>query len=301
MAKRFYTCIIVPDASQRLHKLRIPEQAVYGLAAVGLLSFLVLIALGFNYAHMALKASDYDQLQAENTNLKIKTKDLQVSTTKLGSQINDLEDRSEKITKVIEDDPAFRGSKKMNTKPEGGSRQDLTTDQLIGNSIQSNNIDMLRGRAKVLDGQYSLLKQLVDQRRRMDAVTPNIWPVHGHVGSQFGSRTDPFEGGTEMHMGLDILAPVGTPVSAPAGGIVRIAQRETDYGNLIVIDHGNGLTSRYAHLKTFASTIHVGQIVTKNQLIGWVGMTGRSTGPHLHYEVRLNDKPVNPRNYLLGD
>src|SRR4051812_28276724 len=99
MARRFYTCIIVPEASHRLHKLRIPERALYGLAAVGILSFFVAVALGFSYANMAFKASDYDQLQAENTDLKIKTKDLQVSTAKLSSKIGELEVLSENITK----------------------------------------------------------------------------------------------------------------------------------------------------------------------------------------------------------
>jgi murein DD-endopeptidase MepM/ murein hydrolase activator NlpD len=139
----------------------------------------------------------------------------------------------------------------------------------------------------------------VDQRRTLDAITPNRWPIRGHVGSTFGSRTDPFEGGSEMHYGLDIEAPLGAQVSAPASGVVKVAQRESEYGNLIVIDHGNGLTTRFAHLRGFA--IKVGQNVTKGQLIGWVGMTGRTTGPHLHYEVRQDDRPINPRAYLRAD
>jgi murein DD-endopeptidase MepM/ murein hydrolase activator NlpD len=296
MARRFYTCIIVPDASHRLHKLRIPEKALHALAAFGVLSFFVVIALGFSYARMAFKASDYDQLQNENTSLKIKTKDLQVSTTKLSSKINDLETLSEKITKVIENDPVFSQSKKLNIKPEGGSRTDLTTAQLMGNSDLSTNVESLRDRADGLENQYNLLDQLVDKRLVMDAVTPNIWPIRGLIGSQYGNRLDPFENGPEMHRGIDIVAPVGSPVKAPAAGIVKVAQRESDYGNLIVIDHGNGLTTRYGHLSGYA--IHLGQKVTKGQLIGWVGMTGRTTGPHLHYEVRMNDKPMNPRSYL---
>lgn len=297
MARKFYTCIIVPDASHRLHKLRIPEQALYALAALGILSFLVAVALGFNYAHMAFKASDYDQLQQENTALKIKTKDLQVSTTKLSSQINDLQTLSEKITKVIENDPMFRGNRKLNVTPQGGSRVDLTTDQLINNP--NPNVDLLLDQARAMKSQYNLLDQLMDQKKVMYAVTPNIWPVKGRVGSQYGSRLDPFTGDAEMHQGLDIVAPVGTPVRAPASGKVKIAQRESDYGNLIVIDHGNGLTTRYAHLKGFNA--HVGQVVKKGDLIGWVGTTGRTTAPHLHYEVRMNERPMNPRSYLQGD
>jgi murein DD-endopeptidase MepM/ murein hydrolase activator NlpD len=296
MARKFYTCIIVADASRRLHKLRIPERALHILAGLGILSFFVAVALGFSYAHMAFKASDYEQLQKENTDLKIATKDLQVSTTKLSSKISELETLSEKITKVIETDPVFSHTRNLNVKPEGGPREDLTTAQLISAGNLSASMDLLRDQAKGLESQLNLQIQIVDKGLAMAAVTPSGWPVLGRVGSQFGSRLDPFESGSEMHLGLDIVAPVGSSVRAPAAGIVEIAQRESDYGNLIVIKHGNGLTTRYAHLNDFA--VRVGQTVTKGQLIGSVGMTGRTTGPHLHYEVRLYDKPMNPRNYL---
>jgi len=296
MAKRFYTCIIVPDASHRLHKLRIPEKALHAFAVFGILSFFVAVALSFSYAHMAFKASDYDQLAAENTDLKIKTKDLQVSTSKLSSKISDLETLSEKLTQVIENDPVFSQARKLNVKPEGGSRVDMTTSQLLGSGDLSTDLSQLRNHAAGLENKYTLINQVVNQRLVVDAMTPNIWPIRGAIGSQYGTRLDPFDSSTEMHMGLDIVGPVGSPVKAPAGGIVKIAQREADYGNLIVIDHGNGLTTRYGHLSGYA--VHIGDKVTKRQLIGWVGMTGRTTGPHLHYEVRLNERPLNPRNYL---
>jgi murein DD-endopeptidase MepM/ murein hydrolase activator NlpD len=299
MARRFYTCIIVPDASHRLHKLRIPEKALHGMAAFGVLSFFVAVALGFSYAHMAFKASDYDQLAAENTTLKIKTKDLQVSTSKLSSKISDLETLSEKLTQVIENDPVFTQAKKLNVKPEGGSRVDLTTSQLLSSGDLSTDLSLLRNHADGLENKYTLIDQIVSKRLVVDSVTPNIWPLRGPVGSPYGSRLDPFDSGVEMHLGLDIVGPVGSPVKAPAAGIVKIAQRESDYGNLIVIDHGNGLTTRFGHLSGYA--VHVGDKVTKRQLIGWVGMTGRTTGPHLHYEVRLYDRAMNPRIYLRGE
>jgi murein DD-endopeptidase MepM/ murein hydrolase activator NlpD len=181
-------------------------------------------------------------------------------------------------------------------KPEGGSREDITTEQLIRNGDLSASVNLLRSHAEDLGNRMNNLLPIINQRVGMDAITPNIWPLLGTIGSQFGSRPDPFESGSEMHRGLDIVAKKGTPVHAPAAGIVRFARRDADYGNLIVIDHGNGLTTRYAHLNNFA--VREGQAVTKRQLIGYVGMTGRTTGPHLHYEVRLNEMPMNPRSYL---
>jgi len=296
MAGRFYTCIIIPDASRRLHKLKVPQRALHALAVVGVISILVGIALGFSYVHMAFQASDYRKLAAENADLKVKTTNFQVSTSKLSVKISELENLSERLVKVIENDPTFSQSRKQNVKPEGGSRSDVSTSKLLEGSDVNANLNILRDRAEGLENQYNLLDQLIGKHLDAASVAPNIWPIRGPIGSPFGTRLDPFDSTTEVHLGLDIVASVGSPVKSSAAGIVRIAQREGDYGNLIVIDHGNGLTTRYGHLKGFA--VHFGQLVTKNQVIGWVGMTGRTTGPHLHYEVRLNDRPMNPRNYL---
>jgi murein DD-endopeptidase MepM/ murein hydrolase activator NlpD len=202
----------------------------------------------------------------------------------------------EKAYQMVETDPAFSQSRKLNAQPEGGSRSDISTSQLQGGSDLNANLDLLRNRAEGLESQYNLLDQLIDKRVGMASVTPNIWPVYGSIASPFGRRLDPFDGSADVHLGLDIVASVGSPVKSAAAGVVRIAQRESEYGNLIVIDHGNGLTTRYGHLRGFA--IHSGQLVSKGQVIGWVGMTGRTTGPHLHYEVRVNDRPMNPRSYL---
>jgi len=217
MARRFYTCIIVPDSSHRLHKLRVPQWALHTFAAFGVLSFFVAVGLGFSYIHMMFKAADYEQIQSENTDLKIKTKDLQVSTTKLSSKISDLENLSNKITQIVENDPIFSQSKKINSKPEGGSRADLTTEQLIRNGDLYASINLLRLRADDMENRMNDLLPIINQRVGAEAITPNIWPLKGRIGSQFGSRPDPFESGSEMHRGLDIEAPKGTPIYAPAG------------------------------------------------------------------------------------
>src|SRR5262249_30128471 len=114
-----------------------------------------------------------------------------------------------------------------------------------------------------------------------------------------GGRRDPFTGDTEVHLGLDITGPFGSPVRAPADGVVIFAGRKGDYGNLIIIDHGNGVTTRLGHLSQIR--VKIARTVTKGEIVGNVGMTGRTTGPHLHYEVRLNDRPVNPRAYLPSE
>ena len=128
--------------------------------------------------------------------------------------------------------------------------------------------------------------------------TPSIWPIPGWVTSDFGFRTNPFTGLTQMHEGLDISNRVGTPIVASADGIVSDIGNDRVHGNILVISHGFGLTSRYSHLnKAF---VRAGQKVKRGDKIAEVGMTGKTTGPHLHYEVRLNGIPVNPMRYILN-
>lgn len=130
------------------------------------------------------------------------------------------------------------------------------------------------------------------------ALTPSLWPIAGTLESGFGGRRNPFGGGgSEFHTGQDIEAPSGTPISAAANGVVTYAGCMNGYGQIVIVDHGDGLTTRYGHMSRIEAT--VGQTVARGQLIGLVGSTGRSTGPHLHYEVRINDKPVDPLPYLL--
>lgn len=134
---------------------------------------------------------------------------------------------------------------------------------------------------------------------RERSTVPSIWPVEGTLESGFGGRRNPFGGSSyEYHEGQDIEAEMGTPVVASASGTVTIACAQNGYGNVVYIDHGNGLSTRYGHLSHIDAT--VGQKITRGEVLGRVGSTGRSTGPHLHYEVRINNQPVSPRPYLPG-
>lgn len=144
--------------------------------------------------------------------------------------------------------------------------------------------------------QQDLLRALRDNRGILAAM-PSIWPVTGFVSSSFGGRTSPFSRGGQFHKGLDISNRMGTPIVAPAEGTVTMAGRDGAYGNSVEINHGGGIVTKYAHLQR--ATVKPGQWVRRGEVIGHIGMTGRTTGPHLHYEVRLNGVPVNPMRYIL--
>src|SRR6185436_20768357 len=157
------------------------------------------------------------------------------------------------------------------------------------------------------DGFATLQSKMRDLERNMSAnerllrdrgYVPTVWPVVGKLESGFGGRSNPFGGGSyEFHSGQDIEAAWGDPIVSGASGTVSFVGWQNGYGQLVVIDHGGGLTTRYGHLSHIDVT--QGQTVARSQFIGRVGSTGRSTGPHLHYEVRYNDEPVNPLQYLL--
>ena len=144
--------------------------------------------------------------------------------------------------------------------------------------------------------QQDLLRALRENRGAL-ASMPSIWPVVGFISSSFGGRSSPFGGGGQFHKGLDISNRMGTPVLAPAQGAVILAARDGAYGNSVEINHGGGIVTKYGHMQRWA--VQPGQWVKRGEIIGYIGMSGRTTGPHLHYEVRLNGVPVNPIRYIL--
>ena len=144
---------------------------------------------------------------------------------------------------------------------------------------------------------FKELKEFLQAQKSILLATPSLWPVIGRISSGFGdTRLSSSSGGTRPHMGIDIPAPSGTPVVAPADGLVSFAGREAEYGRLICLDHGHGYSTMFGHLKDLF--VQTGDKVKRGQTIGTVGTSGKSTGPHLHYEVRINGNPVNPARYL---
>jgi murein DD-endopeptidase MepM/ murein hydrolase activator NlpD len=154
----------------------------------------------------------------------------------------------------------------------------------------------LKGAASKQETSLQMLIEYFEDKRSLYASTPLVWPVRGWVTSPFGKRTSPFSGIRTFHEGLDIAAQTGTPVVAPADGVVIKAGFSTGYGNMVEISHGYGIRTVFGHNSRL--NVKVGQQVKRGDVISYAGDTGSSTGPHLHYEVRLNGLPVNPMKYL---
>ncbi len=161
-------------------------------------------------------------------------------------------------------------------------------------------IAWLEGHATATGDSFAVLASLLKERDgEASRGVPTIWPVRGLLTSPFGARTSPYGEGREMHPGIDISANYGVPVTVPASGRVIFAGRDPGYGGLVIIDHGGSLDTLYGHLS--ALYVREGQRVSRGQALGAVGATGRATGAHLHYEVRVNGTPVDPRRYLAGE
>ncbi|SDN40954.1 Peptidase family M23 [Desulfonauticus submarinus] len=161
-----------------------------------------------------------------------------------------------------------------------------------------NFLEQLTTQTKLEKVRQEQLIELLKNKQAILASTPSIWPTQGWISSGFGYRISPFTGQREFHKGLDISGPVGTPIIAPADGVVVFYGVNGGYGLSLLIDHGNGITTRYAHLQK--AVVKKGERVKRGEIIAYMGNSGRSTGPHLHYEVRINGVPVNPLHYILN-
>jgi murein DD-endopeptidase MepM/ murein hydrolase activator NlpD len=161
-----------------------------------------------------------------------------------------------------------------------------------------NDIERLGSEAMSREESLSELEKLLLRKKEILVHTPSIWPIQGWVTSGFGFRNSPFTGLIQMHEGLDISNQVGTPVIAPADGIISDIGNDLALGKLLVISHGFGMITRYAHLNKVL--VRIGQKVKRGEKIAEIGMSGKTTGPHLHYEVRLDGVPVNPMRYILN-
>jgi murein DD-endopeptidase MepM/ murein hydrolase activator NlpD len=165
-------------------------------------------------------------------------------------------------------------------------------------SSMNRSLDRLKTDVSIQERSFQELVEYLEDQKSLLASTPAIWPVKGWLTSTFGYRSSPFTGRRELHKGLDIATRSGTPIIAPADGLVVFAGREGGFGNMIIVDHGYGITTRYGHCSSLE--VKLGQKVKRGDVIARVGNTGRSTGPHVHYEVAVNGVSVNPSRYILN-
>jgi murein DD-endopeptidase MepM/ murein hydrolase activator NlpD len=292
MDKKFYTFLIFPGAHGHLHKIRLPFYIVHLVLAFSVVGIMTVAALANSYARMLLKVSNYNNLRTERETLKAQNRTLENAVTKTNAKLDSLQSLATEVALTY----GF-GEARSPHFPEAALSLATQSNSTLESSYRASlyAFNLIRNASLVPSRQAPALGFVPTADFGSDTM-PSIWPVRGRITAGFGQRQDPFSGEGVFHSGVDICAPFGTHVEAGGDGIVMQAGWDSGYGNEIIVDHGYGMTTKYGHLSKIY--VVVGQEVKRGEVIGAVGMTGRTTGPHLHYEVMVNETPVNPMKYL---
>ncbi len=308
MRKRYYILFVARDEDGRVRKISLPVQYVYGFVAAALVGAFTIVGLAGSYTRMLLKTQSFNQVRQERETLRKNYQQMAQVAHERDIQVASLGALASEVTALygLKQNKVSLGTKQTAAAaaaaptPTSLALSDDVNQQQVKLSLDqfyTLRTQALSGRvSRALEGGLTTggLGGVRDWTQLADA--PSIWPVEGTVTSSFGEREDPFNGEGAFHAGLDISAPNGTLVRATGDGMVTSAATENGYGREVSIDHGHGVRTVYGHLS--GMVVLAGQHVTRGQVIGYVGQTGRSTGPHLHYEVRINNVPVNPHKYL---
>lgn len=302
MFKKGFTFVVIPPQTSRVIKIRIPKGVLIGLG-VGLCAFTAasLIAI-FSSVSLNTEMRAYERLKNEYLHQ-------QVAIKKVSNKVNGFKDQIERLRELDYKLRLITDLEVERPRPSiygiGGFME--STDKLLAKEAEKSNMDLLtllnkdlsrlEKQARYQEESFNNLKMHLSDKKDLIERTPFRWPIRGFTSSTFGPRTDPFTGQSKLHSGMDIVSPRGTPIKAPANGIVTFSGANSGFGNMIVVDHGYGLITRYAHNDT--NLVQEGQRIKRGDTVGTVGCTGRCTGPHLHYEILINDVPINPRKLII--
>jgi len=302
-AKEF-TILVVPHADEETFAIRLPYWWLHwgGIALVVL--FLSSISLVYSLRQTKLQLANYQGLMVENRQQQEHILFLAKQTTAMQGQLQDIKALDASIREMMKLDTGRVTASSSSRSNMITADARVTSSQLTNRSLSlaatllrtEQNIEYIKEAIPATENSLKGLEQQVEHQQAKEEATPSLWPIEGNVTSGFGMRRSPFGGGREFHTGVDVAAPRGTTVHVAAAGIVRMASFNGGYGNVVFVDHGFGFSTVYAHLSRIS--VRVGQEVEKGQLVGLVGSTGRSTAPHLHYEVRVGGTPVNPMRFL---
>jgi murein DD-endopeptidase MepM/ murein hydrolase activator NlpD len=280
MKQHYFVVVLAHSLHGRLRRIHIPHHSLYIVLALALFGGFSLFGMVSSYLRMTWKISNYNSLRSENDKLRTQYLELQREKDQEQEQLASMKIMATEVTMALGLRRKLEGTDDI--ADEGplipSYKESLETYNFLKSASLSRSSHT-----------YARLWQ--------KNVVPSLWPVNGSLLSRFGDRQDPFSGEGEFHSGVDISAPIGTPVHAAADGIVFSAEYAGGgYGKMVIIDHGNGLKTRYAHLSSFE--VVPGQEIRRGEIVARSGNTGRVTAPHLHFEVRIGGSAVNPYPYL---
>jgi murein DD-endopeptidase MepM/ murein hydrolase activator NlpD len=299
LRNRYYIIFVAREQDGRVRKIPIPLHYAYVFVAAAVVGAFTLTGMAGSYTRMLLKTSHFNEVRSQREVLRkdylameqvAKQKDIQAAS--LGSLASEVS--------------ALYGLTQSKLGGTKGPHARLGDPDSLSDQSYHQSLDQFASlRATALSGRlstpfpsraFSSDSWLGVGSWTASSDAPSIWPVEGKVTSSFGERDDPFNGEGAFHAGVDISAGFGEPIHATADGVVEFADKTSGYGREVILDHGHGVKTVYGHMSGFAIT--TGDEVRRGQVIGYIGMSGRSTGPHVHYEVRIQNVPVNPHKYL---
>jgi murein DD-endopeptidase MepM/ murein hydrolase activator NlpD len=289
MANEFYTLIVVPHAKARFRRFQVSLKATrWVLGATGVAA----LGVGILMVHFTQVAAEVYQLRAQNRVLAGRNKEYERSAVELQTKIGDLQSVVNKLG-------VMAGLDQVLPDPKLGGVGGVPSQEAVAPLIDPSTMHAMHDDVSSLAERSHRLEDFYKGQRALLSSTPSVWPVRGYLSAGFGNRVDPFTGQPDFHPGIDVATPTGSRVQAPADGVVVFVGPKGGYGNAIVIDHQYGVVTRYAHLSAF--NVRPGQRVKRGDVIGFVGSTGKSTAPHLHYEVWVHDQAQNPIHFILDE
>ncbi len=322
MVKKNFTVLIASQKTAKVKKFILSPLTLKIAAAT--LGILIIISGFMAYKYMAFKnkVTELQSLRAETRAQRVEIHSFLEKISLLEEQLDKLKEMEKRVQQDLKEVIELKKNKKVTPKVSKKTNLNVKKAPLVTQEQVVNPPFLREQKASILDEERNRLvsrlhHDLIDLKQEFSKreknlkelqevlqaqksfllATPSLWPIPGRISSGFGDdRLSASSGGTRLHKGVDISAPPGTRIAAPADGVVTFAGRESEYGWLVCLDHGHGYSTMFGHLKEFS--VKTGDHVKKGQAIGTVGMSGNSTGPHLHYEVRIHGNPVNPVRYL---
>jgi len=299
--KEYFTFMFLPGPNARVRTLSISKSALKSVF-LSIVAVLVLsLYLIYEYNDVKDKVWELQSVREELMQQKAQVQSFALNLLDYKRQMFLLRDLDTKLRRAVNLGPRDKAQQVLGIGgPDELGLQNLAT---LGEKKQEEalkemhqELSLLKGAASRQEASLQLLIEYFEDKRSLYASTPSVWPVRGWVTSPFGNRISPFSGILKFHEGIDIAAQTGTPIIAPADGVVIKAGFSTGYGNMVEISHGYGIKTEFGHNSRL--NVKAGQRVKRGEIISYVGDTGSSTGPHLHYEVRVNGLPVNPVRYM---
>ena len=299
--KEYYTFMFLPGPNARVRTLSISKSVLKTVFLSCCTVLVFSLYLVYEYNDVKDKVWELQSVREELMQQKAQVQNFALNILDYKRQMFLLRDLDTKLRRVVSLGPRDKAQQVLGIGgPDELGLQNLTS---LGEKKQEEalkemhqELTQLKGAASRQEASLQVLIEYFEDKRSLYASTPSVWPARGWVTSPFGNRTSPFSGILKFHEGIDIAAQTGTPVVAPADGVVIKAGFSTGYGNMVEISHGYGIKTVYGHNSRL--NVKAGQRVKRGDVISFIGDTGSSTGPHLHYEVRMNGLPVNPVRYM---